>query len=83
MNQLILRQIPDDLNTALRKTARREGSSLNKLTIGLLKKSLGLQDSSRKKRDLSKLAGTWTKQQAEDFLQNIEQFEKIDPEIWD
>lgn len=82
MNQLILRQIPDDLNAVLRKTAKREGSSLNKLAIRLLKRAVGLQDSSKKKRDLSKLAGTWSKKEADEFIENTKAFEKIDPEIW-
>lgn len=82
MNQLILRQIPNDLNTLLRKTARREGSSLNKLAIRLLKKAVGLQDSSRKKRDFSKLSGTWSQEEADEFIENTKAFEKIDSEIW-
>jgi hypothetical protein len=82
MNQLTLRQIPDDLNKALRLVAKSKNSSLNKVIITLLKKILGLDLGLRKKRDLSKLAGTWNQKQVSEFTSNTRIFEKIDEELW-
>lgn len=82
MNQLTLRQIPDDLNEALRQAAKSKNSSLNKVIITLLKKILGLDLGTRKKRDLSKLAGTWSQKQVSEFAGNTQMFQKIDAELW-
>jgi hypothetical protein len=32
--------------------------------------------------DLDHLAGTWTKEETEEFLKNIAEFEHIDPNLW-
>lgn len=81
MNQLTLRQIPTDVQKSLKVTAKKNGVSLNKAIIGLLKKALHLGESS-KKRDLSKLAGTWSSGDASEFKKNTASFEKLDKEVW-
>ena len=83
MNQIILRQIPDEVDQAVRRVAKQKSLSLNKAAISLLKKSVGLENSGNKKRDLSKLAGTWSKKQAQDFDQHLKIFDKIDREVWE
>lgn len=32
--------------------------------------------------DLDKLVGTWSEQEAEQFMKSIEDFEKIDEDLW-
>lgn len=82
MNQITLRQIPENIYKQLGQIARKNNTSINKTILSLIKRSLGIKDSSNKKRDLSDLAGTWGKDQFEEFKSNTKIFEKIDDEVW-
>jgi len=82
MKQLTLRQIPQPVEQALRRRARRTGTSLNKAAIATLAGGLGLEQGPRKKRDLSRLAGRWTAEEAEQFAETLAVFEEIDEEVW-
>jgi hypothetical protein len=82
MNQITLRKIPRSVEVGIRGVSSKNGESLNKTIIALLQKSLGLDATDKKKRDLSKLSGTWTKQDELEFNKNIDIFEKIDVEVW-
>lgn len=83
MSQITLRKIPDVLDKQLRSLAGKNKTSLNKVILSLLLKNLGLSDNSNKKRDLTDLCGTWTSNQYKEFQKNTEQFNQIDPEIWE
>ena len=84
MNQFTVRQIPFSVEKKLREIARETGQSINKTVISLLEKALGIGDRQRyqKKRDLSRFAGIWKKEEAEEFENNTRIFEQIDPEVW-
>jgi plasmid stability protein len=82
MKQLTLRDIPDDLEREIRRIARERGTSINKTVRQLLCESLGIDQSSGKKRDLSEFAGFWNKKEAEEFDKATEVFEKVDEELW-
>jgi hypothetical protein len=82
MSQITLRQLPENLENQIRKLARKNKTSINKTVIDLLEKALGIGQIGRKKRDLSKLKGTWGQKEADEFDQNIQQFNLIDEEVW-
>ena len=83
MSQITLRKIPDVLDRQLRSLAGKNKTSLNKVILSLLLKNLGLSDNSDKKRDLTDLCGNWSSNQYEEFQRNTEQFNQVDPEIWE
>ena len=83
MSQITLRQIPDALEKQLRSLASKNKTSLNKVVLTLLMKSLGISAESGKKRNLTDLCGTWTRNQFKEFQRNTEDFNRIDPEIWE
>ncbi len=83
MSQITLRQIPDVLDKQLRSLAGKNKTSLNKIILSLLMKTLGLSANSDKKRDLADLCGTWTNMQFDEFKKNTKHFNQIDPEIWE
>ena len=83
MRQITLRQVPENIDTLIRVISKKQNKSINKTIIALLEKALGLKDNSNKKRDLSKLAGTWDQSQSEEFIKNTAMFDKIDREIWE
>ena len=73
--QTTIRGIPEDLEHALRERARRSGESLNQTLIRLLREAVGLNPP-HKKRDLSALAGTWSREEADEFDRQVRWFEE-------
>ncbi|MDE2768977.1 MAG: hypothetical protein OXO54_09825 [Chloroflexota bacterium] len=86
MRQLTIRGFDDDLSAAIQGLARREGISLNKAALRLLRKGAGLADGSEGRRkigsSLDHLIGTWTQAEADEFDAALQEFEKIDEEMW-
>jgi len=84
MATMTLRGIEDNIANALKKQAKKEGISVNALTLRLLKEKLGVEKKKRTEshHDLDHLAGTWTDQDATEFEQAIGIFEKVDEELW-
>ena len=82
MNQLTVRQVPNEIEDELRQVARQNGTSLNHTAIAALRKGLGLAPPERRRRDLSGLAGKWTAEEADEFDNNVKVFGKIDEELW-
>jgi hypothetical protein len=77
---LTVRNLPPDISAALQREKRRRGTSLNQTVIDLLKQSLGV--SAPRSNGLSRFAGTWSAEDEREFLTNIRDFEKVDPELW-
>lgn len=82
MNQLTLRNIPDDLERAIRDSSKKSGQSINKTVLDILRKGIGLPDEGNKHRDLSFVSGTWSQKEFEEFENNIKVCEQIDEDIW-
>jgi plasmid stability protein len=80
--QMTLRQVPDKVGKGLRVRARKDGRSLNRAAIELLEQALGLRATDARKRDLSRFAGQWSREDCRAFQRNTKVFEKIDPEVW-
>jgi plasmid stability protein len=81
---MTLRGIDEKTAEALKERARREGTSVNAVTLRILRESLGLDKRKRNViyNDLDHLAGTWSREQAAEFERNTAVFEKVDEEIW-
>ena len=80
--QMTLRHIPNAVGNGLRIRAKKDGRSLNRAAIELLEQALGIRDMDAKKRDLSRLAGQWTREECQAFKRNTSPFEQIDAEVW-
>ena len=83
MNQITLRQIPQNVDTLIRRLSKEQNKSINRTIIELLEKALGVSHNSNKKRSLSHLVGTWDKMQSEEFKNNTAQFDEIEREVWE
>jgi len=84
MTVLSIRGVEDKVAEKLKNKAKSEGTSVNAVVLSILGESLGLR---KKKRnvvynDLDELAGTWNKEDAEEFKSNISQLETIDESMW-
>jgi plasmid stability protein len=62
--QYTLRNIPKSVDKALRAKAKADGKSLNEAALEVMKSGLGVSDERGKKRDLSDLTGTMSKEDA-------------------
>ena len=79
-HQYTLRDIPPELDRALRQRAEQEGKSLNQVAREALKRGVGLPESERVSDDLDHLAGSWQDDPA--FDEAIRQQDTVDPEAW-
>ena len=86
MKAITLRNLPPEIEKAVRKEADRQRTSINKAVISLLEqKAEGHKK--RKPRtkeydDLDSLAGSWTKKEAAEFNKALASQRTIDPELW-
>jgi plasmid stability protein len=78
--QYTIRNVPDRLDEALRRTARARGKSLNEVAIDALARGAGVTGETRRQRDLGDIAGTWCKDPA--FDKALAAQDTIDEEMW-
>ncbi len=78
--QYTLRNVPPQLDEALRSRARQEGKSLNEVTLEILLVGAGLTGQPIRRRDLSDLSGSWVSDPDTD--QALAAQRQIDPELW-
>lgn len=80
--QYTLRNIPADLDHALREVATTQHKSLNKVAVEALRRGIGLaKEGPRKRRDLTDIMGTWQADSQVDAA--LEDQRRIDPEMWE
>jgi plasmid stability protein len=84
MATMTLRGLDEKTATALKDKAHREGTSVNSLTLRLLKQSLGLEKPPRTTthHDLDRLAGTWNAADADEFSKATAAFATVDEGLW-
>lgn len=85
MNAITVRNLPPELARLIRQKAKQERTSLNRAVISLLEEATGLGRQDRKevlRDDLDALAGSWTKEEADEFDAFLRDHRTIDPEMW-
>jgi hypothetical protein len=86
MKQLSLRGFDPELEKEIREIARKQGISLNRAAICLLRKGAGLAESDKTKdvvgNSLDHLIGEWSEKESEAFLKSISPLEQIDRSFW-
>ena len=86
MQQLTVRGFDEELSAAIQGLARREGISLNQAVLRLLRKGAGLGDDGAGRTkvgsSLDHLIGSWTKEQADELDEALQEFNTIDEELW-
>ena len=80
--QYTLRNIPAEIDAALRERARREGKSLNRVALDALTEALGLGEEQPRRRDIRQFLGTWAEDDPE-LQRALEDPRRIDPELWE
>ena len=86
MNQLTIRGFDDELARRIRQLAGREGISLNRAVMKLLRRGAGLgergDDPDVVGDALDHLIGTWTATEAAEMNQALDDLSRIDEEMW-
>ena len=78
--QYTVRAVPAEIDAALRERARRDGRSLNDVTLEALRRGLGLNAGDGPRNDLGRFAGAWVEDSA--FNEMMEAFDRIDADLW-
>ena len=78
--QYTIRAVPDAIDRALRRQAKREAKSLNSVVIEALARGLELDAKPVEHTDLDHLIGTW--QEDPGFDRAIADFGRIDEDTW-
>lgn len=83
MKAITLRNIPPEIQKAIRAKAKEKRISMNRAVLELLQERVGPGGAKRKVyTDLDHLFGTWTKAEADAFDKALEEQRQIDPELW-
>ena len=86
MNQLTIRGVDDELARRIRQLASREGISLNRAVLKLLRRGAGLGerkgDSDTVGSSLDHLIGTWTIEEAVEMERALEDLSYVDEATW-
>ena len=86
MKQLTIRGFDDELAGRIRQLARREGISLNRAVLRLLRRGAGLGtpdgDPAVVGASLDHLIGTWTAEEADEMDRALGDFSRIDEDMW-
>ena len=82
--QLTLRGLGEELTRRIRELARREGISLNRAALRLLRRGAGLAEGQPDTvgDSLDDHIGTWTEEEAAEFDAAVSDLEKIDESLW-
>ena len=88
MRQMTLRDIPDEIEMVARNEASKQGVSLNKAFLALLRKGTQLAiaqspaASRQRKSRFSRFCGIWSDEDASLFDKTLLEQRKIDDEAW-
>ena len=85
MKQLTVRGLGDDLVRAIRRLANRDGTSLNRAAVKLLRRGAGLAGprSDTVGSSLDHLIGTWSEAEAGEVERTLRHFDGIDEALWE
>jgi hypothetical protein len=80
MPNLSLRGLDADTLARIRSSARRLKVSVNRLIVETLRRQYA--PAQRARDSIDRLAGTWSRAEADEFEAAIADFSRIDPELW-
>ena len=84
MTQITIRGMEPDLEREIRRLAKKNGKSLNRVILEMIQQHRGLRLKNHRSstKSLRKLAGGWSEKETAEFLKSIQSCEQIDGEMW-
>jgi hypothetical protein len=84
--QMSLRGFDDELEMRIRETARREGISMNRAALQLMRRGAGMHQPGKSTAvvgdSMDHLIGQWSADEARKFSKSIQPLEQIDESFW-
>ena len=77
--QYTIRDVPEDVDRALRRRAKELGKSINRVALEALATAAGQEV---QRRDLSFIAGSMSPREADRVDEEVRRQRKIDPDLW-
>ena len=77
---LTVRNLPDDVASALEQERVKRGRSRNQTVIELLRQGLGVGEA--RQNGIARLAGTWTEEEFREFENATAPLNAPDPDLW-
>jgi plasmid stability protein len=77
--QYTIRNIPPELDRALKARAKKLGKSVNQVALEALARAV---DQPSRRRSLRGMAGAWSKREAAELDRFLEEHRRIDEELW-
>lgn len=84
MAQITLRGLGPELEKEVRRRARENRKSLNRVILDILHQATGLgkRKTASPSESLKQLAGGWSEEEACHFLESIKSCEQVDEDLW-
>ena len=84
MPQITVRGIDPEIESKIRRVAKKSGKSLNRVVLDMIYKSAGFDKKGKRQPadSLRKLAGGWSEKDAREFKESIKLWDQIDEEMW-
>jgi hypothetical protein len=83
MKSISIHGIDEKIEKLIKKRAKSEGTSVNKVVKGLLAKALGIEkDEQDNRKEFLDLFGVWTEEEAKAFFDNVKDLEAVHSEDW-
>ena len=77
--QYTIRNVPRELDRAMKARAKQLGKSVNQLALEALARALGVPI---RRRNLRSMPGAWSEREAKDFDRFLRDHRKVDEELW-
>ena len=84
MTQITLRGLDPEMDREIRRMARENGKSLNRVILDMIYQYTGFRKKEKRApaESLRKLAGGWSEKDAMEFQEAIKSCERIDEGMW-
>ncbi len=85
MGQITIRGIDPEIEQEIREKAAKNGKSLNHVILEMISGEIGIKGKRKNPphaESLSKLAGGWSRKDADEFMKSIKSCEQIDEDMW-
>ncbi|MBW1890900.1 MAG: hypothetical protein JRI93_10330 [Deltaproteobacteria bacterium] len=82
MQQITLRGISPEIEKKIRRIAKEDHISINQVIKEIVHKEFGMAKQQPRASSLRKLAGGWSREEADAFETTIRSCQQIDAEMW-
>ena len=83
MKSITIKVFDDEIIEAIQQKATSSGESPGNIIQNILRASLDIPEQESPKRDVSSLFNVWTEDEAKEFEEAVQVFERIEETMWE